>query len=360
MSEPRPHRCPGPQPFLPRSRREFLKVAGCGFGLLGLADLLGREARAGDPAARSAAKTGHLPGQGQALHLPVHDRRSEPDGPVRPQAAPEPARRAAAAAQLRQDPQPVPRGRPALPGQPPQVGQVRPVGDGHVGPGPAPAPACRRHRADPLVLRRQRDPRPGDVPDEHRTGDHGLPQPGELGHLRPGLRERRPAGLRRDDPARGDARRGRTVLGGGLPAGPSPGNALPQRAGADRQPQAARGSLDSRTARHARPAAVDERAGPRPGRHRALGADRDLRAGLPDAERGARGGRPLAASRRRPRRSTASTIRGPSSSAPAACWRAGWSSAASGSSSSIPAAARSPCSGTPTTTSTPTTRRCAA
>ena len=33
---------------------------------------------------------------------------------------------------------------------------------------------------------------------------------------------------------------------------------------------------------------------------------------------------------------------------------------ASGSSSSIPAAARSPCSGTPTTTSTPTTRRCAA
>ena len=62
---------------------------------------------------------------------------------------------------------------------------------------------------------------------------------------------------------------------------------------------------------------------------------------------------------RRPRRSTAWTTRGRSSSAPAACWRAGWSSAASGSSSSIPAAARSPCSGTPTTTSTPTTRRCA-
>ena len=35
-----PRRCPGPQPFLPRSRREFLKVAGCGFGMLGLADLL--------------------------------------------------------------------------------------------------------------------------------------------------------------------------------------------------------------------------------------------------------------------------------------------------------------------------------
>ena len=44
MPEPRPHRCPGPQPFFPRSRREFLKAAGCGFGLLGLADLLGARA----------------------------------------------------------------------------------------------------------------------------------------------------------------------------------------------------------------------------------------------------------------------------------------------------------------------------
>ena len=40
------------------------------------------------------------------------------------------------------------------------------------------------------------------------------------------------------------------------------------------------------------------------------------------------------ASRRRPRRSTASTTAGPPSSARAACWPAGWSSAASGSSSS--------------------------
>ena len=43
MPDDRPHRCPGPQPFFPRSRRQFLKVAGCGFGLLGLADLLARE-----------------------------------------------------------------------------------------------------------------------------------------------------------------------------------------------------------------------------------------------------------------------------------------------------------------------------
>src|SRR5262249_28792402 len=61
MPEPCLHRCPGPQPFLPRSRREFLKMAGCGFGLLGLADLLGREGRAGDSRGPLAAKTGHLP-----------------------------------------------------------------------------------------------------------------------------------------------------------------------------------------------------------------------------------------------------------------------------------------------------------
>src|SRR6476660_1208625 len=60
MSQPRPHRCPGPQPFHPRSRREFLKMAGCGFGLLGLADLLGREGRAGESRGPLAAKSGHL------------------------------------------------------------------------------------------------------------------------------------------------------------------------------------------------------------------------------------------------------------------------------------------------------------
>jgi hypothetical protein len=78
MSQPPlPHRCPGPQPFAPRSRREFLKVAGCGFGLLGLADLLARDTRAATPAG------------------PLAPRRPEPDGFVRPQAALEPPRLAA-------------------------------------------------------------------------------------------------------------------------------------------------------------------------------------------------------------------------------------------------------------------------
>ena len=62
MSQPSPlRRCPGPQPFAPRSRREFLKVAGCGFGLLGLADLLARDARAATPAGPLAPRPGHLP-----------------------------------------------------------------------------------------------------------------------------------------------------------------------------------------------------------------------------------------------------------------------------------------------------------
>ena len=62
MPDDRPHRCPGPQPIFPRSRRQFLKAAGCGFGLLGLADLLGRESRAGGAGGGPlSAKPGHLP-----------------------------------------------------------------------------------------------------------------------------------------------------------------------------------------------------------------------------------------------------------------------------------------------------------
>jgi hypothetical protein len=60
--------CPGPQPFSPRSRREFLKFTGCGFGVLGLADLMERDARAQGREARApsladplAPKPGHFP-----------------------------------------------------------------------------------------------------------------------------------------------------------------------------------------------------------------------------------------------------------------------------------------------------------
>jgi hypothetical protein len=46
---------------LPRSRREFLRVAGCGFGLLGLADLMARQGWAGPGANPLASKPGHFP-----------------------------------------------------------------------------------------------------------------------------------------------------------------------------------------------------------------------------------------------------------------------------------------------------------
>ena len=91
MPEPRPHRCPGPQPFLLRSRREFLQAAGCGFGLLGLADLLGRESR-GRARRRAALRKGRASTvEGEAMYFPVHDWRPQPDGSFRPQAALEPA-----------------------------------------------------------------------------------------------------------------------------------------------------------------------------------------------------------------------------------------------------------------------------
>ncbi len=55
------HRCPGPAP-LPSSRREFLRVMGGGFGMLGLADLLSRDSLAGDKAINPLApRPGHLP-----------------------------------------------------------------------------------------------------------------------------------------------------------------------------------------------------------------------------------------------------------------------------------------------------------
>ncbi len=66
MSPPVPlRRCPGPLPFTLRNRREFLKAAGCGFGLLGLMDLLARDSGAATPtpapAKPLAPRLGHLP-----------------------------------------------------------------------------------------------------------------------------------------------------------------------------------------------------------------------------------------------------------------------------------------------------------
>src|SRR5258708_3768386 len=62
MSALRSRRCPGPSAVRPTSRREFLRTAGNGFGLLGLSYLLQKEAFGGSkPTNPLAAKPGHLP-----------------------------------------------------------------------------------------------------------------------------------------------------------------------------------------------------------------------------------------------------------------------------------------------------------
>ena len=58
------HRCSGPLAMPPLNRREFLRDAGNGFGMLGLAYLLQRESLAASPSVVAnplAAKPGHLP-----------------------------------------------------------------------------------------------------------------------------------------------------------------------------------------------------------------------------------------------------------------------------------------------------------
>src|SRR5262245_49247111 len=59
------HRCPGPgrpPAFAATSRRDFLRTVGGGFGLLGLADLLERDARASISSSNPlAARAGHFP-----------------------------------------------------------------------------------------------------------------------------------------------------------------------------------------------------------------------------------------------------------------------------------------------------------
>ena len=54
-------RCPGPQGYSPLSRRDFLRTAGNGFGMLGLSYLLQNQAMASVSSNPLAAKVGHFP-----------------------------------------------------------------------------------------------------------------------------------------------------------------------------------------------------------------------------------------------------------------------------------------------------------
>ncbi len=115
MSESKPScRCPGPQPFLPRSRREFLKVAGNGFGLLGLADLLSRQAASAESTSPLAPRPGHFAAKAKrCIFLFMTGGPSQMDL-FDPKPLLKSAGWPAIASKLRQDSQPVSGKRPAL------------------------------------------------------------------------------------------------------------------------------------------------------------------------------------------------------------------------------------------------------
>ncbi len=252
----RPHCCPGPQPFLPRSRREFLKAAGCGFGLLGLTDLLTRDLRAvavdeGSASGPLTSKTGHFPAKAKhCIFLFMTGGPSQMD-----LFDPKPLLN-------RLDSQPLPPSFGKIHSQfleddPLCLGSHRKWGRyGQSGIDMSDlVPHLHRHADDiatfAVVPCRQRDPCARNVSDEYRPRHDGLSQPGKLGHLRTGIRERELARIRGNDPTRRDARRRRAMFGRGVSAGPSSGNVVSKRAGADRQSRAATGRVTRPAAPHA-------------------------------------------------------------------------------------------------------------
>ena len=190
----------------------------------------------------------------------------------------------------------------------------------------------------------------------------GFPSIGRLGQLRAGDREPGPAGLRGDPRPAGRPAARAGELDQRLPAGRLPGDGVQRRAGRSttsaRPPEIAPG--DDRAARDFLRLLNDEHLKQQPGRHRALGPDRRLRAGRPDAAERPGGRRPVArepghAGALRPGRPQPAHGRASAATAcsPAGCW-----SAASGSSrcSTAPSPWARACStGTATAASSPTT-----
>ncbi len=341
------------------TRRHFFGRTGLSLGTAALASLLGESARSDTtPTAdvrlepdRRPAGPASFPAQGQAGHLPVHERRPVADGPVRLQAE---DGRDVRQGPARVDPQgpaadhhdqrPVP-----VPGRPVQV-QVRPARPGrHVGQRALAlhGPDRRRHRAGQDRLHRGDQPRPGGHLHLHRQPAPGPPQPGLLAELRPGDDEPEPAGLRGDDRVVvGHAgRRRRSTTGSGAPA-ICPASIKGWRCG----PRATRCSscrtptgVDAATRRRM----LDALNRHEPPRARASSPTPRPRPGSPST-RWRSGCRPRSPSwpTSRASRSTSSTCTGPTStrrgpSRAAACWPAGWSSATSGSSRSSTAAGTS-------------------
>ena len=74
------------RPFTP-SRRYLLQRSACGFGLMGLASLLGQSRIAAEPQNPLAPKAAAFPWPSEARHFPVHARWSIAHGHLRSQAA---------------------------------------------------------------------------------------------------------------------------------------------------------------------------------------------------------------------------------------------------------------------------------
>ena len=185
------------------TRREALCQAGTGLGMLGLFGLLGdcgylgtaaqgrRSPAAGrrSPLMRGSlyAAAAALPGQGEARHPHLPERRAVAGRHVRPQAAAQEVRRQDAAAGEPDD-RAEDRGGPAVAVSVPEVRPERHRGqrdlrqDGR---------AHRRHLRDPLDAGQHAQSRAVDAADELRRRAAVAPEHGGLDHLRPGHRRTR-------------------------------------------------------------------------------------------------------------------------------------------------------------------------
>ena len=195
----------------------FLTRCGMGFGgvclgaVLRDAGLLASDAkRRSPPGSPFIAAIAALPGQGEARHPPVHERRAVAGRHVRPQAD---ARRSTPARRCPAE--------PAAPSARPGRRCRRRSSSRSTARAASRSASCfphvgrahRRHLRHPLDARRRAQPRAVAAADELRRGPADPAEHGLVGDLRPGHREPEPARLHRHVPRRlsdpGDRRTGR-------------------------------------------------------------------------------------------------------------------------------------------------------
>ena len=134
----------------------------------------------GQSAVGPSSRAPALPGEGQVGHPPLHERRPQPDGPVRPQAD---ARQASRRAVLRQDRRGgrVHQGRRRLDAQPVPVRPARTVRRVGLRGDAAPRRHGGRPRVHPLHVHDEPDPRAGRLPHSVRQDGAGPARCGARG-----------------------------------------------------------------------------------------------------------------------------------------------------------------------------------